>query len=179
MKLLRIIALTAPLAVAALPLSAHAGGESGVYLGVGAGRTNISEQDAGGIEGDDTGFKTTLGYNFGNIPVVDFAVEGAYVNFGKIGDSRVTYEQTAWDAFALLGVNLGPVGIFGKGGMASWEGETSIGSVRTTTSGTDPVWGVGARIQILSVTGRLEYEYYDMDSIDDTYMTSLSLLYTF
>ena len=179
MKRLRIFALITTFTVAALPLFAHAGGESGVYLGVGAGRANISQQDTGGIEGKDTGFKTTLGYNFGNVPTIDLAVEGAYVNFGKINDGRVTYEQTAWDAFALLGINLGPVGVFGKAGVAAWEGETSFSGSTTKISGTDPVIGVGARMQILSLTGRLEYEYYDLGAADNSYMTSLSLLYTF
>jgi hypothetical protein len=120
-----------------------------------------------------------LGYNFGIVPLLDLGIEGAYVNFGDLKDGPVEYEQTAWDAFGLIGLSLGPFGLFGKGGLAAWDGETTIGSVTTKKSGTDPVYGIGARLQIAKVSARLEYEYFDLEGTDDTSMTSFSLLYTF
>jgi opacity protein-like surface antigen len=167
-------------ATSLLPVSAYAGAESGVYLGGGIGGTSVEIQDTDtSIESDETGFKLILGYNFGIIPLLDLAIEGAYVNFGKSEQGNTEFKQSAWDGFGLVGLSLGPVGLFGKLGMAAWENELSIGSVSTKTSGTDPVYGIGARLQIMKVTGRIEYEYYDLEGIDDTSMTSLSLLYTF
>ena len=162
------------------PSTAFAGAESGVYIGGGIGSTSIEIQDTDtSIESDETGFKLILGYNFGVIPLLDLAIEGAYVNFGKSEKGNTEFKQSAWDGFGLVGLSLGPVGLFGKLGLAAWENELSIGSVSTKTSGTDPVYGIGARLQIMKVTGRIEYEYYDLEGIDDTSMTSLSLLYTF
>ena len=178
MKKFRAISLAILFGSVTLPLTASAGGESGFYVGAGLGDSNVSQLD-GHLSGDDTGVKAFVGYNIGVVPLMDLAVEGAYVNLGKVKSGNVSYDQTAWDAFGLLGLNLGPFGVFGKAGVAAWEGETSIGGVSSTESGTDPVLGVGARLQILSLTGRIEYEYYDIDATDDVYMASVSLLYTF
>jgi hypothetical protein len=38
---------------------------------------------------------------------------------------------------------------------------------------------MGIRLQLMSLTGRLEVEYYDQDQFDDVSMATFSLLYTF
>jgi opacity protein-like surface antigen len=180
MKKLTSALLTISLgALSHLPL-AHAGSESGAYLGFGIGQSSVevSELDQS-FSADETGYKFILGYNFGVIPLLDLGIEGAYVNFGKADDGQFENELTAWDGFGLVGLSFGPLGLFGKAGFAAWDNETSIGQISTSTSGTDPVYGIGARLQIASVSARLEYEYYDFDSDVDASMTSLSLLYTF
>ena len=82
-------------------------------------------------------------------------------------------------ASVFSGFSFGPVGLFAKAGVAAWDAERQIGNLKTTLSGTDPVYGIGARVQIFKVSGRIEYEYYDQSDFDDVYMTSISLLYTF
>ena len=120
-----------------------------------------------------------LGYNFGVLPLLDLGLEGAFVNFGKSEYVQIVYELSAWVGFGLVGLSFGPLGLFGKAGLAAWDNETSIGQISTSTSGTDPVYGIGARLQIASFAARVEYEYYDFDSNVDASMTSLSVLYTF
>ena len=163
-----------------LSTSAYAGGESGAFIGMGIGQSSVEFPTIDeSFSADDTGYKFMLGYNFGVLPLLDLGIEGAYVNFGNLTEGLVEYEQTAWDGFGLIGLSLGPFGLLGKAGLAAWDGETTIGSITTKKSGTDPVYGIGARLQIAKVSARLEYEYFDLEETDDTSMASFSLLYTF
>ncbi len=167
-------------AVLSTPLLAQAGAESGIYLGAGFGDTNIKGPvDGSDLEFDSTGYKFLLGYNFGFVPLIDLSVEGAYVDMGEETISGITYEQTSLNAIGLAGLSFGPFGVFGKAGLASWEAKTRLGDATTTKSGIDPMYGVGMRLQLMSLTGRLEIEYYDQDQFDDVTMATFSLLYTF
>jgi len=160
--------------------SAYAGAESGLYLGGGMGQTSMGFSELGkSYSIDDTGWKAILGYNFGILPLLDLGLEGSYVNFGESSDGDATASLTAWDGFGLVGLSLGPLGLFGKMGLASWSSEKSVGRFTFSESGTDPVYGIGARLQIMKVSARIEYEYFDFDRYTDVSLTSLSLLYTF
>ena len=163
-----------------LPLSAWAGAESGLYLGGGVGDTNIKGNQGGDdFDFDSTGYKLVMGYNFGVVPLVDLAVEGAYVDLGEESSGGVSVEQTSWNAFGLAGLSFGPLGIFAKTGLAAWDAETSVGGISSSDSGTDPVYGIGARLQFGSFQARLEFERYDQSDFDDVKMSSVSFLYTF
>jgi outer membrane immunogenic protein len=163
-----------------LSLNAHAGAESGIYLGAGVGDTNIKGPlDGDDLEFDSTGYKVLLGYNFGVVPLIDLAVEGAYVNLGEESSRTTKFEQTSWNGFGLAGLSFGPVGLFGKAGFAAWDAQTTVGGIKFSDSGTDPVYGLGARLQFGSITARIEIEYYDQSNFDDVSMGSISLLYTF
>ena len=176
----RFIFLTLLLACSALPLVAQAGAESGAYIGAGIGNTNVKGPvNEENYDADGTGYKLIVGYNFGVVPLIDLAIEGAYVDLGEETSGSVTYAQTSLNGFGLLGLSFGPVGLFAKAGLAAWDADTRTANLNSSRSGTDPVYGIGARLQILSVTGRIEYEYYDQDNIDDVSMASISLLYTF
>ena len=178
------------LSVSALPISAFAGGDTGLYLGVGMGPSVISTKDqvpAGGnfdFNESDTGTKVFAGYNFGWIPLLDLAIEGSYVDFGKpsstlSGGTNVQYQLTGWDVFGLVGGNLGPIGIFGKVGLIAWNNDTTIGSTVQSDSGNDSAYGVGLKFQIMSLAARLEYEYFDVTGLDDVHLATVSLAYTF
>ena len=163
-----------------LPAVASAGGESGMYIGGGVGDTNIKGNQGGDdFDFDSTGYKLVVGYNFGVVPLVDLAVEGAYVDLGEESSGGITVSQTSWNGYGLAGLSFGPLGIFAKTGLAAWDAETRVGGVSTSDSGTDPVYGIGARLQIGAVTARLEFERYDQSEFDDVKMSSISLLYTF
>jgi len=160
--------------------AAFAGAESGVYLGAGVGNSNIK----GAVAEDDfdldaNGYKLILGYNFGIVPLVDLAVEGSYVNMGEESIGDLSFSQTSFNGFGLAGLSFGPFGIFAKAGLSAWDADSKSGNLTKTVSGTDPVFGIGARLQIMKVSGRVEFEYYNQDNFDDVYMSSISLLYTF
>lgn len=163
--------------------NAMAGGESGFYIGGGVGQATIKADGTvpggGDFDGDDTAWKAIVGYNFGVVPLIDLAVEGSYVDFGAPDDSGAEVELTGWDAFGLVGLNLGPVGLFAKAGVLAWDSDAKAGGLSDSSSDTDAAFGVGARVQLFSITGRVEFEYFDVGEVDDVYLISASALYTF
>lgn len=173
-----------------LPASVFAGSESGIYLGAGVGPSifNATDPNPNGGSFDfsetDTGAKIFAGYNFGVIPLLDLAIEGSYVDFGNPSNilsdgTSVQYELTGWDAFGLIGGNIGPIGIFGKAGMISWDSDVTIGSATNNYSGSDPAYGIGLKFQIMSIAARFEYEYFDIERFNDVSLASFSIAYTF
>lgn len=174
---IKVLALIV-LVTTTLPMSVWAGGESGLYVGAGFGTATVDgsvpEVDTD-FKGSDSAYKIILGYNFGIVPLLDLGVEASYVDFGRIEDNSVSYEQTALDGFGLAGLTFGPFALFGKAGFVSWDAELD----GVSDSGTDAAYGIGARLQIASISARLEYERFNLGEVDDMSMTSLSLLYTF
>ncbi|MBZ2169504.1 MULTISPECIES: outer membrane beta-barrel protein [Marinobacter] len=171
--------LALAVSLAAVSGTAFAGSDSGFYVGASVGQANLelneSDPDFGSIDfdDDDTGYKIFGGYNFGLIPLVDLAVEGAYVDFGSFGGSagpvNADLDVTAWTGAGLAGIKLGPVGIFGKVGAALWDSEFSGGL--GDDDGTDPLYGIGARFTLFSLQVRAEWERYDLDNADIDYFS--------
>ena len=159
-----------------MPTVAVAGAESGFYIGLGVGDTTVKSSD---FDESDSGYKVLGGYNFGVIPLVDLAVEASYVHFGNPGNDAASAEATGLNAFGLAGLSFGPFGIFAKAGVINWGMDTSDGTVTNSESGTDPAYGVGARLAFGSFSVRAEYEYYDLDSDVEIGMASISGIYTF
>lgn len=158
-----------------LPATTFAGTESGFYIGAGAGDSSVVTTN---FDESDSSYKVLGGFNIGFIPLVDLAVEASYVDFGSASSSTTSIEATSLNAFGLVGLSFGPFGIFAKAGMSDWDVDTKIGSATTSTSGTDPVYGIGARLAFESFSLRAEYEVYDLDVIDVD-MISVSGVYTF
>ena len=168
--------------------AAFAGAESGFYLGgsVGNAKADYSENDSdiGNIDFSDeqTAYKVFAGYNFGLLPLLNVAVEGAYVDFGSLEDEiqnvKTEVDLNALALTGLIGFDLGPVGLFAKAGLVSWDGDVKAFGGSASESGTDPVYGVGAKVQLGSFAVRAEYEYYDLDSFEIDYF-SVGAAYTF
>lgn len=167
------------------PLTAFAGSKTGFYLGAGVGRMDVKDTVSTGddFSAYDAGYKIFAGYNFGKIPLLDLAAEGSYVISGEMSDEidgvDVTYEQSSFNAFGLAGLSFGPFGVFGKLGAGAWNSDAKVGSQKESDSGTDPIYGAGIRLTLFSITGRLEFEYFDQSDVDNLYMTSFSIMYTF
>ncbi len=187
MKLIRLL-IVGLLGAGLLPGAAFAGTESGFYVGAGVGQASVGDIDVENqgeidFDGDDTGFKVFAGYNFGIIPLVDLAIEGGYVDFGNPDDDvsgfNVEADATGWDLFGLVGANIGPVGVFGKVGMVMWDGDASVEGIEfASDDGTDPAYGIGARLKFGSLEVRAEYEIFDLD-VADVDMISASGVWTF
>jgi hypothetical protein len=160
--------------------TALAGGESGFYIGGSVGEAStVFDDDDTKIDDDDTSYKIFGGYNFGIIPLIDIAVEGAYMDFGEQTNGDAQLESEAVGIFGLVGFNLGPVGLFGKVGAVDWDTDLKFDNASNESdSGTDPAYGVGARFQLFSASIRAEYELFDLDGVDiDFYSVGVS--YTF
>lgn len=155
--------------------AAAAGQPSGLYAGGSLGRTSLDfNLNDVRFKDDDSGYKLFAGYNFGLIPLLDLAVEGSYVDFGKVSSARIFNTDvgvTAWDAFGVACLNLGPVGVFGKVGSVWWDSKTSILSDLLGESGSDMAYGIGARFQLGSLGIRAEYEVFDIDIVDVGYFS--------
>ncbi|MCG3113777.1 MAG: porin family protein [Candidatus Manganitrophus sp. SB1] len=166
-----------------LSSTAWAGGETGLYLGGSLGSAGLDVSD-GDVEydDDDLAYKIFLGYNFGIVPLVNLAVEGSYVDFGT-GEERLLggnaeTSVTGWDAFGLVGLNLGPVSLFGKAGAIYWDRESSVLAQSADDSGTDPAYGLGLQFQLLSFAIRAEYELFTLEGVDIGF-ASAGVSYTF
>lgn len=159
---------------------AIAGSESGLYLGGSIGQSTVTAKDqAPGdpvFDENDAGYKIFLGYNFGIIPLIDLAVEGSYVDFGKPSGNNVEIDLTGWDAFGLAALTLGPFSVFGKMGFLKWDSESNVFG---NDSGEDPAYGLGAKFILGGLALRAEYEYFDVNELSDLYMVSAGLSLTF
>jgi len=167
------------------PLTALAGSKTGLYLGAGVGRMDVRDTADSGDDysANAAAYKIFGGYNFGKIPLLDLAIEGSYIMTDEMSDEvngvDVSYEQSSFNALGLVGLSFGPFGIFGKLGAGAWNSDAKVGSQKESDSGTDPIYGAGVRLTLFSITGRLEFEYFDQSDVDNLYMTSFSMMYTF
>lgn len=168
---------------------AMAGSDSGLYIGGSTGTASLdystTDPTAGTFhfDDDDIGYKVFVGYNLGLIPFLNIAIEGGYNDFGSQQGTinnvaGNTIDSTAWTAFGLAGFDMGPIGLFAKAGMASWDSDlnTPIGSA--SDSGTDPAYGLGAKFQLGSLAVRAEYEVFDLDGADINF-ASVGASFTF
>jgi len=166
-----------------LTATATAGTESGLYIGGSIGSSDLSadgdDPTIGDWEVDDdaTGYKAFVGYNFGIIPLLDLSVEGSYIDFGSFeGDSTFGSDEADVDALSVAGLvalTFGPIGVFGKAGYYDWN--TDFDGI---DDGSDPLYGVGAKFALGSLSIRAEYEMCDLEEGDlDFY--SVGLAYTF
>ncbi len=170
-KKIRVLLVCLTGSFLAMPAAVFAGADSGFYVGAGVGDASVKEGD---FDASDSAYKIFGGYNIGFIPLVDFAVEASYVDFGKPSTSTGSVEVTGFNAFGLAGLSFGPFGVFAKAGAIRWDMDSTFSS---SDSGTDPAYGIGARFAIGSFAVRAEYEVYDLD--DDLDMVSVSGVFTF
>jgi len=182
------------LGLTALGLSPAAFADSGFYVGgsIGSGTiaADVPDVNLGGdlsFDEDDFAWKAYGGYNF-DLVVFDLGIEGGYVDLGAPSGSflgqDVEISLTGWNAFALAGIELGPVGIFVKAGMIAWDADivadvSGLGRITDSDDGSDPAYGAGVRFSLGSFEIRGEYEFFDIEGSDDVYLLSAGLVWTF
>lgn len=178
MKFATSVRLFGAATLAALLMAPAAQADSGFYLGASVGNTTIEEQD---FDEDDTSWKAFGGYIF-DMPVVDFAVEAAYIDFGnpegEILQVPAGIEATGVGVFGLVGLDWGLFGMFAKAGYVSWDADVSLGGLTGSDSGEDPGYGIGLRFNFSSVEIRAEYELFDIEDTDVD-LLSLGILWRF
>ena len=181
----------AAMALSGAPAFADAGG----YVGVGVGQATI-EVDGGDVDGgegfivnvpdfdeNDTGYKIYGGWMFND----NIGVELAYIDFGSMDDNFGTNGAESLEVEAdgivlsLLGsIPLGPVDLFAKLGMLSYDADLTLnlpplGSASAGTDGEEFAWGVGAAVNIgESFSIRAEYEGFEFDDVDEVSLISVS-----
>lgn len=185
--------LSAVLGLVAIFSTAAANAESGFYAGGGVGSAGVELDFAGSgfnlpnFDEDDFAWKVMAGFN-ADLPVFNVGAEIGYVDFGgpsaDILGVDVDLDSTGVNAFGVAGFDLGPIGVFGKLGLVSWDLEATIAAQgvpteRVTDDGTDLAYGIGARFGLGSLEVRGEYEIYDIEDTEDVGMFSASLVFYF
>lgn len=169
-------------ALLALPVLPAVAADNGFYLGASVGQANLKIDDLtdntfadDDFDADDLGFKLIAGIR----PLDWLGVEAAYVNFGEPEDTVVGQKLKAdgdgISAFAVGFLATGPVDLFAKVGLISWDSKIA-GSF--DDDGTDLAYGAGAQFRLLGLSIRAEYEKFDISDVDLD-MISVGVTYTF
>jgi len=166
--------------------------DNGFYIGASIGGSSLDISDFDDELGDidfsdgDTAYKLFAGYR-----VLSFlAVEAGYVDFGDPSDViggleavDVQVSLTGWDAFAVGILPIGPVDIFAKVGVISWDADirAALDDLvdSDSDSGTDAAWGLGVALRLGSFAIRVEGEQFDVDGADNLYLVSAGATFTF
>lgn len=154
--------------------------DEGFYLGVGLGLSsleqNVSLTEGGRVKIDDTDYAYKLFGGYQLSPLL--AVEGGLRNLGTLSSGRVKTDFNGIDAFAVAGVPLGPVRLFGKLGGIYGQSDTRIkGGVKFSNDGFDLGAGAGLEFELGSFGLRGEAEYFD--ALDGVWMYSVGATFTF
>jgi len=169
--------------VAFSPTKSHAGG----YIGASVGQSYI-EVNTGdplipvNFDEEDFGWKAMIGYEF-DLPI-NLGVEASYVDFGApSGDvvgTQIEVDANGFAGFGTVGFDLGPLGVFGKLGVISWDADLTIdGFDAGSDDGTDTAYGVGVKFGLGSVDIRGEYEIFDIEGSEDVAMLSIGIVWSF
>jgi opacity protein-like surface antigen len=168
-------------ALLALPVVPAVAADNGFYLGGSIGQANLKVDDlSNGIstadfDGDDMAWKLIAGFR----PLDWLGLEASYVNFGEPEDTvlgeKLKAEGDGITAFAVGFLPVGPVDLYAKAGLISWDSKIS-GDF--SDDGTDLAYGVGAQFRVLSLSIRAEYEKFDVSNVDLD-MISVGVTYTF
>jgi outer membrane immunogenic protein len=164
--------------------------DSGFYIGAGIGASSVQADiqpvddiDLVDIKENDVAWKAFAGYNI-DLPVIDVAVEGGYVNLGKpsinSADTNVSLDTSGWDAFAIGAFNIGPAAVFAKLGVVAWDVKVNADGINLgDDDGTDLAYGVGARFGVGALQVRGEAEFFEINVIDSSYLLSASVVWQF
>ena len=188
-----LLCLSIILVAAAVPASAI---ENGFYLGGGIGGSSLEIRDFNEELGDlrfsgsGTAYKLFAGFRFLNF----LAVEGGYVDLGDpndvvggSGDDAIDVKigLKGWDAFAVGLLPIGPVDLFAKFGVVSWDADIPARLIPSdvidteSESGTDAAYGIGVALRLGKVALRAEGEQFKIADADDVYMFSIGASFTF
>ena len=152
--------------------------DNGIYFGASLGDANIDiDQGLAQVDSDDTGWKVIAGIR----PLDWFGVEASYVNFGEAEDGPLAANADGISAFGVFFVPAGPVDVFVKGGLISFDTSVEVDGLGDIyrEDGTDLAYGVGVQFRLLSLAVRAEYEKFDIDDVEDANMLSIGVTYTF
>ena len=166
---------------------ARADEKHGLFIGgaAGYGSQELSVS-TGNFQDNTTAWKGFVGYRF----VRFIGVEAAYVDFGNASDTLdfgggtttdVNLKTTGETAEIVGTLPLGSfLEIYGKAGYLWWNAKTDDSTNSDTTTGSDPVYGAGAKIVFAKkMAVRLEYEQFDIKDTKKVYLISAGFEWRF
>jgi hypothetical protein len=174
-----VLALAAAAACASTPALAA---ESGFYLGggVGSATTDGDKPSGGSISESDTAWKVYGGYRMTIIPLLDFAAELTWRDFGSPEKHGVKFEGDGFDGSVLGILPLGPIDLFARLGLGSYDVKRSGGGApsHSETSST-ALYGVGAGFRISKFNIRAEWERVEPDNVNSIDMYTINVYWQF
>jgi len=176
-------------AAATIPAAAA---DNGFYVGASIGGSSVDVTDFDDELGDldfsdgDAAYKLFAGYRLMSF----FGVEAGYVDLGSpsdtvgdLNDVNVEIGVNGWDAFAVGFLPIGPVDVFAKVGLISWDADirAAFSDIveHDSDSGTDATWGAGVALRLGSFGVRAEIERFEIGNADKVYMFSAGGTFTF
>lgn len=181
MKFSRSMKIYGAALLATLFVTPAAFADSGFYLGGSVGNAALSASDLS-LDDTDSAYKGFVGYIV-DMPVIDFGVEAAYVDFGAPSENvlgqKIEADVTGLSAFGTLGIDWGLFGIFAKAGLVSWDADFALDNIDVgSEDGSDAAYGLGFRLTFSSIELRAEFEKFDVDDADME-MISVGALWRF
>lgn len=132
---------------------------------IGAGLYDVSvDENIDNVNFDDS--STTGALFLGWRPIELIGAEVGYYDFGELeADDNTTIEGGALTVAGLLSFELGPVGLYGKAGLASTDVDIKNGAFEDDDSSSDPFGGIGATVDVLDkLYVYAEYLRFDNDA---------------
>ncbi len=159
-----IMQSTAALALIA-PAWASAQLPGEIYLGVGGGEASYDIPDVGLSDDKDTAWKAFAGFDVSDI----IGVEVGYVDLGQVTgvDAGIPFtgEVTGFNIDALVGVPVGPVSVFAKGGTYYSDVEVSALGGSVDDQNWELTYGAGAEFDFArNMAVRAEWERFEIDN---------------
>jgi opacity protein-like surface antigen len=186
------IALLAGAAIFTLSSINADAAESGFFMGGSVGTAAVEANVNDGIvlpdpapifDENDFGWKFLAGYDFALSEAFSLGIEGGYVDLGSPSADVLTVpislDPTGFNLYGTAGVDIGPVGLFGKYGFVDWEVDGNIGGIEFRDDGNDPAYGVGVRFNLGSIEIRGEYEIFDISDAEDVTLLSAGIVVRF
>ncbi len=141
----------------------------------------VQGTDLNTADGYTSGFRLTAGYSSYRLPHFDLGAELTYrasdeVPLAMAGENLLM-NTTSVGGSLVAGVRLGHLGLYAKTGFAEWDGDPLERgeSAGLATAGTSRVHGFGARLDFASISGRVEFEEIEAQSMEHLNQLTASL----
>jgi hypothetical protein len=96
-----------------------------------------------------------------------------------VGGQHAEFKLHGAYAAGLLIFPLGPIDLYGKGGVIEAKTESSVGGMSTSRSSSSGFYGAGVGLRVWKIGLRAEYERYQIKDVDRVQMLSVSALFQF
>jgi opacity protein-like surface antigen len=173
-----------------------AAAQTGFYFGGTIGNTSVeTEFDDINLDFDEDDFSWSA---FAGIQATEmFGIEASYNDFGNFDVSRefdltrsdIDAELTGYDVMGVLSLPVGPLRLFGKGGIVFWDARATaqilppVGpgfELREEDNGNDLAFGGGLEFKLgptLSLRG--EVEWFDIEDTQEVWFASAGFSFRF
>ncbi|WP_179957434.1 outer membrane beta-barrel protein [Exilibacterium tricleocarpae] len=171
----------------ASPLAIAQSNDTGWYLGLGAGRAYLEDDNrlvGVDFDADDTAMKVYFGYKINQY----IAIEGSYADWGepddRIGGNKYEADLSGFGGFVM---GILPVtdrfDLFAKIGVYLWDAELENKRTNLELADEDGYnlgFGFGAGYDLTNNVGiRVEFEAVDADTLDDAYAGTVGIHWQF